>query len=305
MSQLRHDGVAADRPGTTAVDGAGGVTVSFEVFPPRSDKAAAALDEALGAIVPFGPTFVSVTYGAGGSTSDPDARDRSGIRDRFAVPTASHLTYVATPIWDVASYAARLREAGIDRVVALRGDAPAGRPTDRYGGPGFFRSTPAFIASLLKVWQFDISIAAHPEKHPDATWPEGDIEMLAMKADAGARRALTQFFLDNDIFFRFRDEAVAAGVEIPIVPGVLPILEFGRMTAPPAAGRACRTGSTRGSRPHGRGSPQGRRGGAGRPARGADRRRRAPCPHVHAERGLDDRTRLPDARSSVLKADAA
>jgi methylenetetrahydrofolate reductase (NADPH) len=226
MAQKRH--VEAGRGQDSSAGSR--TTVSFEFFPPRSDKARDALDDVLRRIMPFGPQFVSVTYGAGGTTSDPTLQSVLHIARQFRVPTASHLTYVATPIWEVASYAERLKAEGISRVVGLRGDAPAGRPTDRYGGPGFFRSTPAFIASLLKVWDFDISIAAYPEKHPDATYPEGDIEMLAMKADAGARRAITQFFFDNDTFFRFRDEAVAEGVSIPILPGVLPILDFQRMT---------------------------------------------------------------------------
>ncbi len=235
MAQIRRDEAGRSQNSPTGLSNSGSpepcaVTVSFEVFPPRTDKAREALDDVLARIIPFGPQFVSVTYGAGGTTSDPTLHTVLGIARTFAVPTASHLTYVATPIWEVASYAQKLRDAGISRVVALRGDAPAGKPTDRYGGPGFFRSTPAFIASLLKVWDFDISIAAYPEKHPDASYPEGDIEMLAMKADAGAKRAITQFFFDNDIYFRFRDEAVAKGVSIPIVPGVLPILDFAKMT---------------------------------------------------------------------------
>lgn len=204
-------------------------TVSFEFFPPRSEKAREQLEHTLVRLAPYGPAFVSVTYGAGGSTADPTLDAVLHIHRDFGLPTASHLTYVSTPIWDVASFAGKLKDAGISRVVALRGDPPAIKPSDRYGGPGFFRSTPAFIASLLKVWDFDISISAYPETHPDATYPEGDMEMLAMKADAGARRALTQFFFDNEIFLRYRDEAAALGVAIPIVPGLLPILDFQRM----------------------------------------------------------------------------
>lgn len=204
-------------------------TVSFEFFPPRSEKARESLDHVLARLAPYDPAFVSVTYGAGGSTSDPTLETVLHIHRDLGLPVASHLTYVSTPIWDVAAYAGKLRDAGISRVVALRGDPPATKPSDRYGGPGFFRSTPAFIASLLKVWDFDISISAYPEKHPDATYPEGDIEMLAMKADAGARRAITQFFFDNAIFLRFRDEAARTGVAIPIIPGLLPILDFQKM----------------------------------------------------------------------------
>ena len=214
-------------------------SVSFEFFPPRSPAASAALDLTVARLARLGPAFMTVTYGAGGSTSDPTLAAVLRIQRTHGIPTASHLTFVATPIWEVASYAARLKEEGITRVVALRGDAPAGRASDKYGGPGFFRSSPAFIASLKTAWDFDISISAYPEKHPDANSSEGDIDMLARKADAGASRAITQFFFDNDIYFRFRDEAAAEGVSIPIVPGVLPVMDFSKM-----AGFAARCGAS-------------------------------------------------------------
>ena len=204
--------------------------VSFEFFPPRSEKARVALDHAVGQLAPLGPKFMTVTYGAGGTTTDPTLQAVLKIQRETGIQTASHLTFVSTPIWDVATYAARLKEEGVGHVVALRGDPPAGKPADKYGGPGFFRSSPAFIASLKTAWGFDISISAYPEKHPDAPSSEGDIDMLARKADAGASRAITQFFFDNDTYFRFLDEADDAGVRIPIVPGVLPVLDFAKMT---------------------------------------------------------------------------
>jgi methylenetetrahydrofolate reductase (NADPH) len=206
------------------------ISVSFEFFPPRSDKARVALSETAERLAKLGPAFMTVTYGAGGTTSDPTLNAVLDIQGRTGVPTASHLTYVSTPIYQVATYAESLKAAGIGHVVALRGDPPPGKPGDRHGGAGFYHSTPAFVASLNKAWGFDISVSAYPEKHPDTPSAEGDIDMLARKQDAGAKRAITQFFFDNDIFFKFRDDADAEGVTIPVVPGVLPIMDFVKMT---------------------------------------------------------------------------
>jgi methylenetetrahydrofolate reductase (NADPH) len=204
-------------------------TISFEFFPPRSVKAEQELALVTARLARLGPEYMTVTYGAGGTTADPTLKAVLAITDATGVPTASHITFVSTPIWEVASYAQKLRDAGIDRVVALRGDPPRDRPPDRYGGPGFFRSSPAFVASLKTAWGFDISVAAYPEKHPDTPSAEGDLDMLARKADAGASRALTQFFFDNAVYYRFLEEATAAGVGIPVHPGVLPILDFAKM----------------------------------------------------------------------------
>jgi methylenetetrahydrofolate reductase (NADPH) len=206
------------------------IPVSFEFFPPRTDKAREALGVTADRLARLGPAFMTVTYGAGGTTTDPTLNAVLDIQGRTGIPTASHLTYVSTPIYQVATYAESLKTAGIRHVVALRGDPPPGKPGDRHGGAGFYHSTPAFVASLNKVWGFDISVSAYPEKHPDTPTAEGDIEMLARKQDAGAKRAITQFFFDNDIFFRFRDEAGDEGVTIPVVPGVLPIMDFAKMT---------------------------------------------------------------------------
>ena len=205
------------------------LTLSFEFFPPRTDKARDNLFAAAARLAKLGPAFMTVTYGAGGTTSDPTLNAVLAIQKATGVPVASHLTYVSTPIFQVATYAQTLKDNGISHVIALRGDPPPGKPGDRHGGAGFYHSTPAFVASLNKAWGFDISVSAYPEKHPDTPSAEGDIEMLARKEDAGAKRAITQFFFDNDIYFRFLDEAEKAGVQIPVVPGVLPIMDFEKM----------------------------------------------------------------------------
>lgn len=206
------------------------ITLSFEFFPPRTDKARDNLFAAAARLAKLGPDFMTVTYGAGGTTSDPTLNAVLAIQKATGVPVASHLTYVSTPIFQVATYAQTLKDNGISHVIALRGDPPPGKPGDRHGGAGFYHSTPAFVASLNKAWGFDISVSAYPEKHPDTPSAEGDIEMLARKEDAGAKRAITQFFFDNGIYFRFLDEADKAGVQIPVVPGVLPIMDFEKMT---------------------------------------------------------------------------
>ena len=205
------------------------ISVSFEFFPPRNDKAREQLVRTAARLAKLGPDFMTVTYGAGGTTTDPTLNAVLAIQGATGVPTASHLTYVSTPIFQIATYAESLKANGVTHVVALRGDPPPGKPGDRHGGAGFYHSTPAFVASLNRVWGFDISVSAYPEKHPDTPSAEGGIEMLARKEDAGAKRAITQFFFDNDIFFRFLDEAAAEGVAIPVVPGVLPIMDFEKM----------------------------------------------------------------------------
>jgi methylenetetrahydrofolate reductase (NADPH) len=204
------------------------VPISFEFFPPRSEAARLKLDATVAALTPLSPTFMTVTYGAGGTTSAPTLEAVMRIAET-GVPVASHLTFVSTPIWEVARYAGQLKDAGIGHVVALRGDPPPGRPGDKYGGAGFFHSSPAFVASLKTAWNFDITVSAYPEKHPDALSSDGDIEMLANKQDAGASRAITQFFFDNEIYYRFLDEAAAIGVDMPIIPGLLPIMDIAKM----------------------------------------------------------------------------
>lgn len=204
-------------------------TVSFEFFPPRSEKARTKLDGAMRDLVAFAPRFVTVTYGAGGTTSAGTLDTVIHLSKTYALATASHLTFVATPIWDVTTYARALQDNGISRVVALRGDPPKGRTRDLYGGAGFFRSTPAFITAIRQIGDFEISVAAYPEKHPDAPSLDADIDMLALKCESGASRAITQFFFDNEVYYRFRDKVARRGIMVPIVPGILPILNFEKM----------------------------------------------------------------------------
>ena len=214
------------------------ISVSFEFFPARSDEARAKLRKTVRELSKFSPKFLTVTYGAGGSTYDGTYDTVVDIHQDTGIDTASHLTFVATPAWRLATLARKLTQAGITRVVALRGDAPKGRAPDLYGGPGFFRSTPAFIAFLKQTGAFDISVAAYPEKHPDAPSLEADLDMLAHKCEAGADRAITQFFFENEDYYRFRDLAHVRGINVPIVPGILPIVDFSKMVSFAARCRA-------------------------------------------------------------------
>lgn len=190
--------------------------LSFEFFPPRSDKARRSMMEAVKTLTAFEPDYVSVTFGAGGSTRNGTLDTLNDIHERTAVTTAAHLCYSGLDRNDVLSYADRLWEAGHRKIVALRGDADAGdAPT--------FADTPEFVRVLRERHPFALAVACYPEVHPKASSLEDDIGVLLAKQEAGASEAITQFFFDNDVFHRFVAKARSAGVTIPIVPGVLPI----------------------------------------------------------------------------------
>lgn len=200
-------------------------SVSFEFFPPASGDAAQCFHQAVERLAPLDPDFISVTYGAGGS-----ARDRSDriIRDLLArgdVNVAAHLTCVGTPRSKIDALAKSWAEAGLRRIVALRGDPPD--PGHAYRShPQGYRGAAALVAGLRALADFDISVAAYPESHPAAPSLACDLDALKRKFDAGASRALTQFFFEPDVFLRFRDQAAKAGITAPIVPGILPITDF-------------------------------------------------------------------------------
>lgn len=203
---------------------------SLEFFPPKNDeqiqtliKAAQYLTESID------PVFITCTYGAGGSTKDGTLKTATALQTETGYETAAHLSYISTPIHELEAYADGLWNAGIKRLVALRGDVPKDKTFADFKGADYYASTPAFIVALLKRHPFDISVGAYPEKHPDAQSEAADIEHLKRKCDAGAARALTQFFFDPDVFFRFRERAVKAGITTKLVPGLLPVLDFQKM----------------------------------------------------------------------------
>ncbi|MEM9059474.1 MAG: methylenetetrahydrofolate reductase [NAD(P)H] [Pseudomonadota bacterium] len=214
---------------TPVVNGAGSEPrISFEFFPPKSPAASMALWRAVERLAPLGPDFVSVTYGAGGTTRDRTLSAILAIRDRARLDVAGHLTCVGASRDEVLNVARAYAKLGCRRIVALRGDAPKDA-SEWTAHPDGFSGSVELIEALAEMNRFQIWVAAYPEKHPEAADMNADIEHLKRKIDAGASGAITQFFFENDFFYRFRDAAAAAGIDAPIVPGVLPVENFDRM----------------------------------------------------------------------------
>ncbi|WP_184043157.1 methylenetetrahydrofolate reductase [Roseospira visakhapatnamensis] len=201
------------------------VSVSFEFFPPKTEAMAETLWQAVRRLEPLRPSFVSVTYGAGGSTRERTHETVARIQGETSLDAAAHLTCVDATRDEVDAVARRYWEAGIRHIVALRGDPPESdgvyRPT-----PGGYAFAADLVTGLRDVADFEISVAAYPESHPEAASAEADLDNLKRKVDAGATRAITQFFFDTAVFARFRDRAAAAGITVPIVPGILPVTNF-------------------------------------------------------------------------------
>ena len=203
--------------------GAQGVRVSFEFFPPGAGAGREVLRQTLGVLAPLGPDFMSVTYGAGGSTRDRTLEIASRIAGTTGVPVAGHLTCVGASRAQVDAVAVRYWEAGVRHIVALRGDMPD--PATRFAPhPQGYRNGAELVAGLKRLAPFEISVAAYPERHPESSGVQADLDNLKAKLDAGADRAITQFFFAADTFHRFRDAAAAAGIAAEIVPGILPVI---------------------------------------------------------------------------------
>jgi methylenetetrahydrofolate reductase (NADPH) len=200
----------------------GDIQVSFEFFPPKTEKMAETLWDSVKTLEPLQPRFVSVTYGAGGSTRERTHATVERILKETALTPAAHLTCVGASKGEVDDVARAYWDAGVRHIVALRGDPS--EPGSKYQPHGEgYRDAVELVAGLKKVAPFDISVAAYPEIHPDSKDRTFDLENLKRKVDAGADRAITQFFFSADCFFRFRDEAAAAGIDVEIVPGILPV----------------------------------------------------------------------------------
>jgi methylenetetrahydrofolate reductase (NADPH) len=202
------------------------VRVSFEFFPPKTGDMERTLWEAIARLAPLAPHFVSVTYGAGGSTRERTHATVARIVEETTLKPAAHLTCVGAPRAEVDEVIRDYRAAGVSHVVALRGDPPSGAGGAYQPHPEGYQTTDALVSSLKALGDFQVSVAAYPEKHPQSPNLLHDIEILKRKVDAGADRAITQFFFDNSTFFRFLDVASAAGIAIPIVPGIVPVQNF-------------------------------------------------------------------------------
>lgn len=200
--------------------------VSFEFFPPKTDVMEERFWDSIGKLAPLHPRFVSVTYGAGGSTRERTLRMVSRIKSETGVDAAAHLTCVGATRDEVDAVVRGYQEAGIARIVALRGDPPEGVGKPFTPHPEGYRSGAELVAGIRKLGDFDISVAAYPEKHPQSPNWDADIDNLKCKLDAGATRAITQMFFDNDDYFRFVERARRAGISAPIVPGIQPIHSF-------------------------------------------------------------------------------
>jgi len=198
------------------------LAVSFEFFPPKTEKAEQTLWSSIERLSVLRPRFVSVTYGAGGSTRERTHRTVQRILDETPLDAAAHLTSVAANRAEVDQVARRYWDAGIRHIVALRGDPPGDETTYR-PHPGGYTSGADLVAGLQQVAPFELSVAAYPEVHPDARSPQADIDNLKRKIDNGAVRAITQFFFDNDVFLRFLDRVRDAGIDVPVVPGIMPV----------------------------------------------------------------------------------
>ena len=215
----------AGRPPTRS-PGAEGIRVSFEFFPPKTEEMERTLWSAVERLAPLAPAFVSVTYGAGGSTRERTHATVERILKETALKPAAHLTCVAAPRSEVDAVIAGYWQTGVRHIVALRGDPPGGageRYTPHEGG---YVNAADLVGGIKRIADFEVSVAAYPEKHPESPNFAMDMDMLKAKVDAGASRAITQFFFINDYYFRFVDMVRANGLDIPIVPGILPVVNF-------------------------------------------------------------------------------
>lgn len=203
----------------------GDADVSFEFFPPKTEKMEQILWDSIETLAPLAPRFLSVTYGAGGSTRERTHNTVAHIVRDTAIPAAAHLTCVAASKDDIAQVADAYWQVGVRHIVALRGDPP--EPGAKFvPHPQGYRSAEDLVAGLKTLHNFEVSVAAYPEVHPDAVSSQSDMDNLKRKLDAGATRAITQFFFSPERYFRFVDAARAAGIEAEILPGIMPVTNF-------------------------------------------------------------------------------
>jgi methylenetetrahydrofolate reductase (NADH) len=202
------------------------IHVSFEFFPPNSAEMEQTLWESIERLAPLAPNFVSVTYGAGGSTRERTHATVKRILAETKLTPAAHLTCVAATRAEIDQIVRNYRDAGVHHIVALRGDPVEGVGARYAPHPSGYKNSADLAAGIKRIDDFEISVSAYPEKHPESPTVDADIDMLKAKVDAGAGRAITQFFFENDLYFRYLDRVRARGIDIPIVPGILPVQNF-------------------------------------------------------------------------------
>jgi methylenetetrahydrofolate reductase (NADPH) len=201
--------------------------ISFEFFPPKTEEMERSLWETINRLAPLTPNFVSVTYGAGGSTRERTHSTIARILKETSLTPAAHLTCVGAPKGEIDEVVARYHEIGVRHIVALRGDPSTGIGTAYQAHADGYQSSSDLVAGIKKRYpDIDVSVSAYPEKHPESPDFEADIDTLQAKVDAGAARAITQVFFDNDLYFRYLDRVRARGINIPIVPGIMPMHNF-------------------------------------------------------------------------------
>jgi len=205
----------------TERDGRCAPSISFEFFPPKTDAAESRLWESVRRLEPLNPAFVSVTYGAGGSTRDRTHRTVKRMIEETGLKPAAHLTCVCATRAEVDAVIRDYRDAGVGHIVALRGDPPDGIGEAYVPHPGGYANAAELAAGISAIGGFEISVGCYPEKHPESADYAHDLDLLKRKIDNGATRAITQFFFEPDVYFRYLDRVRAAGIDIPIVPGIM------------------------------------------------------------------------------------
>jgi methylenetetrahydrofolate reductase (NADPH) len=219
--------------------GSGEIDVSFEFFPPKTEKMEETLWASVRRLEPLAPRFVSVTYGAGGSTRERTHATVARVIRETVLKPAAHLTCVGATREEVDAIARDYWDVGVRHIVALRGDPPAGVSAVYEPHPGGYANAAELAAGLARLRPFEISVGGYPEQHPDSPSPAADLANLKAKVDAGATRVITQFFFDNAVYLRFVERARANGIWCPIVPGIVPIHNFAQV-----AGFAAKTGAS-------------------------------------------------------------
>lgn len=200
--------------------------ISFEFFPPKNDAMAESLWTSVQRLAPLSPRFVSVTYGAGGSTRERTHQTVKRILDETHLSPAAHLTCVAATKAETDEIIRDYWEMGVRHIVALRGDPATGLGTPFQAHPEGYQSSAELVAGIKAIGDFEVAVSAYPEKHPDSPSFDVELDLLKRKVDAGATHAITQFFFDNDHYFRYLDRVRKAGIDIAIVPGILPVQNF-------------------------------------------------------------------------------